>query len=276
MKIHKILNNNVVVVMDAECEKVVMGRGLAFSARVGDEVRKDRIQKEFILSSQPDVNRTLQMLASIPIDYLQLADQILTKAQEELHLDGDALFLSLSDHIRGVVERARDGVLLNNPLLPEIRRFYAREFALGMRAVAAINQQFHVTLNEDEAAFIAMHLLISKDGCGGELLYQQTEMIAQIANEVAVFSQQTYDESSMNYYRFISHLRLLTQRLLAGKKDGEDWDDSLLQVVRQKYRSAYQCAVHIRKFVYQRFGQELTWEELLYLTIHIHRLNNSN
>ncbi|WP_275268720.1 CAT RNA binding domain-containing protein, partial [Pantoea ananatis] len=44
MKIAKIVNNNVVVVLDEHGrEQVVMGRGLAFQKRVGEELDKQRV-----------------------------------------------------------------------------------------------------------------------------------------------------------------------------------------------------------------------------------------
>ncbi|KGT97931.1 CAT RNA binding domain-containing protein, partial [Dickeya fangzhongdai] len=52
MKIAKILNNNVVTVMDEQNnEQVVMGRGLGFKKRPGDTVDAALIEKVFSLRS---------------------------------------------------------------------------------------------------------------------------------------------------------------------------------------------------------------------------------
>jgi len=52
MKIAKILNNNVAVVLgDNGKEQVVMGRGLAFQKRVGDTLDAQQIEKVFALQS---------------------------------------------------------------------------------------------------------------------------------------------------------------------------------------------------------------------------------
>lgn len=49
MRIEKILNNNAAVVIDAQHkEMVVMGRGLAFQHKVGDEINPDIVEKQFI------------------------------------------------------------------------------------------------------------------------------------------------------------------------------------------------------------------------------------
>lgn len=273
MKIHKILNNNAVIVQENQKEKVVMGRGIAFKAHVGDPIDETAIQKIFVLSQERDVDRTLDMLRSMPLEYLQITDQILKQANSVFQRDTDAIYISLSDHIRGVVERARDGVLLKNPLLPDIKRFYPKEYAFGMEATAQINNTFHVNLNVDEAAFIAMHLLANlEDGNQGDV-YQMTDIIQGILHVVGRFYQRQFDEDSIHYYRFIVHLRIFSQRLLNHCTfDGDETDDLLL-VVKRKYKRAYQCALEIRSYIESKFHQRISNDEVLYLAIHINRLN---
>ena len=50
MEIFKILNNNVVTVIDHKQEKVIMGRGIAYQASIGDTLDESKIQKIFVLS----------------------------------------------------------------------------------------------------------------------------------------------------------------------------------------------------------------------------------
>ncbi len=51
MKIKKILNNSVVISLDeAEKEIIVMGKGIAYAKKVGDEITSEQITKKFILS----------------------------------------------------------------------------------------------------------------------------------------------------------------------------------------------------------------------------------
>ncbi|CDL07819.1 Beta-glucoside bgl operon antiterminator, BglG family [Klebsiella pneumoniae IS43] len=53
MQIAKVLNNNVVVVLDEHRrEQVVMGRGLAFQKRPGDVLDDSKIEKSFRLTKR--------------------------------------------------------------------------------------------------------------------------------------------------------------------------------------------------------------------------------
>ncbi|MDQ0361768.1 BglG family transcription antiterminator LicT [Breznakia pachnodae] len=277
MKIFKILNNNVVTVIENKQEKVIMGRGIAFRADVGDVIDETKIQKIFLLSNYSDADRIISLLQTIPLEYLQLADAILKEAKASLDIDADIIFISLSDHIKGIVDRARKGIQLRNPLLPDIRRFYIKEFEFGLEAVNMINQTFDVQLTEDEAAFIALHLLTNTEDkeTSEDIAYQMTEIIHEIIQVVSDFYQQQYNENSVNYYRFIMHLRLFAQRLLAHQTYSSADEDELLVALKRKYQKAYQCAEKVREFIKKKYAYDITDEELLYLTIHINRLNQN-
>ena len=278
MEIFKILNNNVVTVIDHKQEKVIMGRGIAYQASIGDTLDESKIQKIFVLSHYDDADCIISLLQTIPLEYLQVSDVILKEAKKTLDIDADIIFISLSDHIKGVVDRARKGIQLRNPLLPDIRRFYVKEFEFGLDALQTINQTFGVQLLEDEAAFIAMHLLVNmEDSQNGEnLAYQMTQIIQEIIQVVSDFYQIEYNENSVDYYRFIMHLRLFTQRLLGHQSyEANEDDEDLLAALKRKYYKAYQCSEKIKQFIKEAYAYDITDEELLYLTIHINRLNHA-
>ena len=53
MRIFKILNNNVAVVMDENGqEKIVMGRGICYKKKPGDAILEEEIDKTFFLHNQ--------------------------------------------------------------------------------------------------------------------------------------------------------------------------------------------------------------------------------
>ena len=62
MKIAKVINNNVISVLDAQNkELVVMGRGIAFQQRPGDVVDESKIEKTFKLDNK-DVSEKFKTL----------------------------------------------------------------------------------------------------------------------------------------------------------------------------------------------------------------------
>ena len=53
MKIKKILNNSVILSLDSnDKEIIVMGRGIAYAKKVGDDVDPEQITKKFIFPNK--------------------------------------------------------------------------------------------------------------------------------------------------------------------------------------------------------------------------------
>ena len=51
------------------------------------------------------------------------------------------------------------GIQLKNPLKWDIARFYADEYAVGRKALEIIKHDLGVEMEDDEAAFIAVHFV---------------------------------------------------------------------------------------------------------------------
>ena len=52
MIISKVLNNNVVISEENHQEVVLMGRGLAFGCKAGDDIQDNLIDKKYVLSEK--------------------------------------------------------------------------------------------------------------------------------------------------------------------------------------------------------------------------------
>ena len=187
MIIEKILNNNVVIVKDEKnIEKIVMGRGLAFKKKVGDEFDESKIDKVFTLSNKEAVNKFQELIVDIPIEHIELAEEIISyvKTNKGKKLN-EIVYISLVDHIYTSIVRFLDGITVKNVLLWEIRRFYPEEFSIGLNALDMIEERFNVRLPEDEAGFIALHLVNAEiDEDGMQDVYHITKLMQEIVNIV--------------------------------------------------------------------------------------------
>jgi beta-glucoside operon transcriptional antiterminator len=163
MIIAKILNNNVVVVQDEHGrEQVVMGRGLAFQKRVGENLDKEKVEKVFALQSDELVHRLGELLSQIPLEVMTTCDRIIGLAAQRLGKLQESLYITLTDHCYFAIERQKKGLAIKNVLLWDIKRLYPKEFELGQEARAIIAKRLDVALAEDEAGFIALHLVTAQ------------------------------------------------------------------------------------------------------------------
>ena len=233
MQIHKILNNNVVVVLDEqEKEQVVMGRGLAFKKKCGDEIDPAQIDKVFTMSNPDTNNKFQEIVANIPLEYILLVEDIITYAKTHIGKKiNDSIYISLADHIFMSVKRFSEGIVVKNALLWDIKRFYKDEFYIGQKAVEMIAQRTKIILPEDEAGFIALHFVnaqMEENPDKVEDMYTITKVMQELSNIVKYYFNMEYDEDSVYYYRFVTHLKFFAQRLVTKKTYQEESEDDLM------------------------------------------------
>lgn len=275
MKILKVLTNNSAVVEDGGQEKVVIGKGIAFQKVVGDAVNASLVSKTFRLSDATLNLRFQDVLVNLPMEQISTVEKIVDEVRMNLGKKfSDAIYISLSDHIHFALVNYAKGIQIKNSLLFDIVRFYPDEYALGERALDIIEQENGVRLLEDEAGFIALHILNAEedDYIGTKNMFKATKIIEEIIDIVRNFYDEEIAEDSLTWYRFINHLRYFSQRIVKGAVFNEDSKDKeLLNILALKYQDAYLCAMNVQRFIKIHYKTEIGNEELLYLTIHIQR-----
>lgn len=273
MNITKILNNNVVVVIDdTNNELVLMGRGLGFKKNAGDTVNVHMIEKKFSLNNGEMSARLGELLEEIPQDIIVIAEKIISLAKQKLSGNlQKSVFISLTDHCNFAIQRYRQGVRLPNILLWEIKKLHVREYAVGLEALDIIENDLNIRLDDDEAGYIAMHLVNAQLDSDMNDFKHVTQIMQEILHIVKYQLAIDYNDQAISYHRFITHLRFFAQRIL-GKNTVHSDDESLHDVVKLRYKDAYACAKKIQIHIDQQYHHNLTKEELMFLTIHIERV----
>lgn len=272
MKVSKILNNNLVLSRNAENEEIIVkGLGIGFHAKRGDTIDESLIEKIFYPENHQNSIQIQQYLLSIPEEYLdfvqKFVDQI-KKEEPDLRLN-NSIYLSLSDHIMGTVERFGNGISLKNVLLLDIQQLYRKEYEYGLKMVEAANRKFEIQLPADEAGFIALHFVNAEEGQQNNDNYQIAMIVNQVQEIVKTyFSDITFNESSLYYQRFLTHLKYFAQRYLH-KELQYDEDENLFQIIQEQCREAYGCVKLIYLMMEEKYHYALSKEEMMYLSIHI-------
>jgi beta-glucoside operon transcriptional antiterminator len=277
MKILKVINNNVISVLTEENKEiVVMGRGLAFKKKPGDPVDEQLIEKVFKLENKDLSEHFKKLLEEIPLQYMDISDEIIRFAKETLGKKlNESIYVSLTDHIHFAIYRQKNGMEIRNPLLWEVKRLYKEEFDIGKHALNIIEQKTGIRLPEDEAGFIALHVVNSELNEEMTNIVNITKFIQEIFTIVKYHFKIEFDEESLSYYRFVTHLKFFAQRIYS-KSYLNSEEDFLYNTIKVKYKDAAACTEKIKDFVLKKYEYELTTEEKLYLTIHIARVVTRN
>ncbi|MFP7170945.1 BglG family transcription antiterminator LicT [Terribacillus sp. 7520-G] len=273
MQIKQVLNNNVITVLDEqEHELVIMGRGIAFGRKAGDKVDESRIEKIFKLDDKEMNKRLMELLAEIPLSFVEVSEEIIRYAKQHTNKKiHDNIYVSLTDHIYYAVERFQQGIDIKNALLWETKRFYPDEYRIGQHALSIIAEKVGIILPEDEAGFIALHIVNAQMNEDMPVMINITKFIQDVLHIVKFHFGIEYDEESLAYYRFVTHLKFFAQRILNHRSQKEE-DNSLFEMVKVNYSKAFSCAQKIQSYIQKIYQEQLTNEDLLYLTIHIHRV----
>lgn len=273
LKAKKVFNNNIVLAEDDKMEETILtGRGVGYLIKPGMEVDESKAEKIFRLAG-PQQENLINVIKDIPIAHLELTKRIVNMAQKELNTQfDDVIFIGLTDHIHFAVKRAKQNEILANALMWEIRKFYPKEFNVAMKAIEMINYDQQVELSDDEAGFIAMHFVNAQQNSKEKKnTIEDTNTIQDILNIVKFHFKMNLDESSVNYTRFITHVRFFLLRAKQ-EKTKPGCDDFLFEKVKDKYPDTYHCVCRIKAYFESKLNIELNHDEMLYFMLHIHRL----
>ena len=120
-------------------------------------------------------------------------------------------------------------------------------------------------MNRKHFYIIAGIFILVLAGCS--IKKEDTKKIQDILNIIKYTYNIEINDNSLNYERFVTHLRFFFKRL-KDRDLQEDRDDFLLKQVKNKYKNAYNCMLKIEKYL----NVDLSDEEKLYLTLHIQRV----
>ncbi|NKD46836.1 BglG family transcription antiterminator LicT [Mammaliicoccus sciuri] len=276
MKITKILNNNVVISKINGEERIVMGAGIAFGKKNGQAIEKDKIDKIFRMTSD-EQERMLTLIKELDDDVLLISQEIIVEANK-LYKEplSESIYISLTDHINYAIKRHKEGTVINNPLLYEIKRLYPDEYKIGLFGIDRIAKHFNLDMPKDEAGFIAMHIVNANMNESISNVYEITKITQSIVNLVRYHFNLDISEEELSYARFITHLKFFSQRLINSESLEEVMDISLLASLQRKYSESNRCVDKINDFLKRNYNHDLSNDERVYLILHIARLLKSS
>lgn len=273
MVIEKVINNNIVSAVDEEGrEAVVMGRGIGFRAKPGTSLMKKGIEKIFWIESKSLSQQFKELLAQMPMEHVKISSDIIAHAKETLSMElNQSIYVTLTDHINFAITRFRQGIKPQNALLWEIKRFYTKEFGLGIYAIKVISEQLGIDLPEDEAGFIALHFVNAEYGTQIRDAVKFPNLVKDILEIVRSELQITFDENSLHYERFVTHIKFLLQRIYKNETLPDE-ESELSEMMQKKYKKEYACSKKVAEYINQETNTTLSKEEVMYLAIHIRRV----
>ncbi|MCI9350144.1 MAG: PRD domain-containing protein [Lachnospiraceae bacterium] len=278
MRIKKVINNNILCVVDNKgSEMIVTGRGLGFQKKIGERVDPALFEKTYHMEGKTEQRKLRELCEQIPIEHLKLTQDLIEYIKGQISAPlNESLLITLADHISFAIKRKEEGVEFTNPLEGDIMSYYPTEYHLGQHCLRVIQEETQVDLNPSEAAFIALHIVNSELNTSMSVMYDITKLIEGTLEVVEYFYQKTFDRESLDFNRFVVHLRYFAQRLFqAAPQQADEYDADFQEMIIRSCKQHYKCARHIGEYIRNAYQKEISDAELIYLTIHLKRINLS-
>lgn len=271
MKIIHVLNNSAVICKDeSQKEVIAIGKGIAFGKKEGNEVKKSEADKIFVNDNKQS-SELIDLLNRIPNEYFDISTVIIRYANKKLDSKlNSSIFLALPDHIDGMMYRYQNDIYLPFSFLSEVKIFYPKEFHVSEWAYDYICADLNIDLKRDEIGFLAIDFINASGIENGMKQLKQVMSIVKMIDNQITGSIAVVDKQSLNYSRFLTHLRYFALRYISNKQYEADkvkinFDSNFLKEMRP-------LIDQINTTLVEKFGRKMDSTEEKYILLHLQRL----
>ncbi|BDR56807.1 PRD domain-containing protein [Xylocopilactobacillus apis] len=273
----KNFNNNIALVKDQNnTEWVVIGNGIGFGKKPGDQVDQSKISRRFVAADED--SSVLDTLSDISDQTVLITNEVVKMVEPILNAKFNSYqYLVLADHIEFTIQRAGTALdLADGTTRWSVKKLFPQEYEAAQKAVRLIEKMSKLKLSSGEVVFITYHFLnLRSDAPGLHDTIKITKLIEQVVEIVQYEYGINLDSDSFNFNRFITHLRsFMIQHLRKAEGQSDDLDPAILKLMIAKYPHAYKTVERIGDFLQNKTGWQLQPDEKVYLTLHIWRVTH--
>lgn len=163
--IERIINHNYITtkISDSKFKECLEYQiSYEFFKQVSDTLHTEMVEDEICLFALLLMGKSsFNYREPSEIDIDQLVDRVIKKVKEYFDIDFSKdwdLKVGLSTHIQSLLERQKNNVNVANMYLKEIKRKYPLVFEMAIHSGRVITEVTHQAINENELAFLALHL----------------------------------------------------------------------------------------------------------------------
>ena len=264
------LNNNVIVVRSPEGnEEIFIGRGLGFGIRRGDPIDPEdpRIEKRFTLADPDHRAKFKQLYTVVSDEVIGIAEEIIARATGLLGPLHEHIHVALPDHIGFALKRLRGGLEIDNPFLEEIQCLYPETWHPAADGARLIEKRFGIPIPESEIGFLTLHLQAARERGKLSETIRVTEGVRTAVPEMERQLKKPLPRTSLDYVRFVTHIRFALQRALTG----QPIVNPLSRAIRERLPESFQQAQAVADRMEARLHLKLPEDEVAYLAMHVAR-----
>lgn len=272
-KVLKAFNNNVIAIELDGKESILIGKGIGFNKKTGSIIKKGTIyEKIFFIKDKENIRNFNEIVNRNDTKLIGICEELICKIANELgETLSENIHIGLIDHIAIALKRLAEGEVIENPFLVEIETLYTKEFELAEELAHRLEQETEINIPRGEIGLIALHIHSARNN--GKL--SNTIKYAYVGNSVIEEVESSLnikiDKKSLDYARFLTHLRFAVERIMKNIKLENDFID----LIKIQYRKSYKVAQKVAVIIEESIGRKVNDHEIAYIAMHIQRFLKS-
>jgi len=262
-------NNNIVSVKMSGQERILLGKGIGFGKKIGDKIEEGtEVEKIFVIENEDNLRNLKQVIESVDEEFFILCEKMISFIANELEekLD-ERIYIALVDHLNFAVKRLAANEVIENPFLTEIKALYPIEYSLAERVAERLQNEVKVSIPESEIGSIALHIHSARNFGILSNSINNAYMISSIIEFIEEKISIKIDKMSLDYARFLTHLKFAIKRVLSDITIKNDFTKE----IKSRYKLSYKIAIGVSKILSEMLKKDVDDDEIAYLAMHIER-----
>lgn len=270
----KVFNNNVLLVKQDDVEKILFYKGIGFGKHTGDIIPLETtIDKIFVIENKDNYKNFKELISHTDGKIVGLCEEVISMISDDLREPlNEKIHVSLTDHISYTIIRLMNNDEIENPFLVETETLYKKEFEIARKAVNMLEDRLNIMIPDGEIGFITLHIHSARNQ--GKL--SNTLKYTFLCNTIIEFVEDELDieidKQSLDYARFLTHIRFAIERILNEAPIKND----LLPTIKKQYAASYKLAEKVSKIIEDELYLKVVEDETAYISIHIEKFMNSS
>lgn len=265
----KALNNNMVLIKEQGVEKILLAKGIGFNKKFGDILEDNlEVDKVFSIEDKKNQENLKEVYNRVDGEFVAICEEALAEISEELGEElNETIHIGLIDHLAIAMKRLKNKEQINNPFIVEIETLYSVEFEMAKKIVNKLQDKYEIDFPEGEIGFITLHIHSARNG----KMLSNSIKYSYLSNKIIIYIEEKYnskiDKRSLDYARFLSHVRFTIERVLTDTVLKND----LTEIIKKSYPVSYEIAEGASKIIEETLDKKVCDDEVAYIAIHVER-----
>ena len=265
----KALNNNMVLIKEHGVEKILLAKGIGFNKKFGDILEDNlEVDKVFSIEDKKNQENLKEVYNRVDGEFVAICEEALAEISEELgEVLNETIHIGLIDHLAIAMKRLKNKEQINNPFIVEIETLYSVEFEMAKKIVNKLQDKYEIDFPEGEIGFITLHIHSARNG----KMLSNSIKYSYLSNKIIIYIEEKFnskiDKRSLDYARFLSHVRFTIERVLTDTVLKND----LTEIIKKSYPISYEIAEGASKIIEETLDKKVCDDEVAYIAMHVER-----